>query len=360
MITFEWWFPLAFLIAPFLVRRLLPPVRNTRSAALIVPFFDSVNELGSGKKERSDKNRTRKIISLFIWLCLVIAACRPHYIGDPVQLPSKGRDLMLAVDVSRSMEMQDLNIEGKAVDRLTAVKSVLDDFIERRATDRLGLVLFGSNAYIQAPLTFDHTTVNTLLQEAVIGIAGPSTAIGEAIGLSLKRLKDRPTESRVLVLLTDGANTSGEIGPIQAAQLAASQNLTIYTIGIGADEMIQPGLFGSQFGRRRINPSVDLDEDTLKEIAQLTGGQYFRARNIQDLNKIYALLDQLEPIESDAATYRPKKALFFWPLWLGFFLTIGLALNSLLKYWWASRKHEPNLSSHDNNTEILETTAKEP
>ena len=174
----------------------------------------------------------------------------------------------------------------------------------------MGLILFGDNAYLQVPLTFDRKTVQVLLDEAFIGMAGESTAIGDAIGLAVKRLRKNPSEQKVLILLTDGANTSGVVTPLKAAELAAGEGLKIYTIGIGADEMI----VRSFFGNRRVNPSRDLDEDTLRAIADKTGGRYFRARDAEELSKIYGLLDQLEPIEKDQQYFRPRKALYIWPL----------------------------------------------
>ena len=237
---------------------------------------------------------------------------------------------MLAVDLSNSMLQEDLRLKGEQVNRLVAVKSVLHDFIDRRDTDRLGLVLFGSQAYLQTPLTFDKETLRSLLDEAQIGIAGPNTAIGDAIGLALKRLKDRPSSSKVLVLLTDGRNTAGAITPQEAAKLAADKDLKIYTVGVGADEVIVPGIFGSRFGSRRHNPSADLDEDTLKEIAALTGGSYFRAKNTESLRRIYELLDQLEPTEANPETFRPVKALYYWPLCVAFLFSLLIPLLQLL------------------------------
>jgi Ca-activated chloride channel family protein len=233
-----------------------------------------------------------------------------------------GRDLMLAVDLSGSMEEQDFFIQQKPVDRLTATQSVASQFIQRRAGDRIGLILFGSQAYLQTPLTFDRHTVMTLLNEAAIGLAGESTAIGDAIGLAVKRLRSQPSNSRVLILMTDGANTAGVISPLKAADLAADNQLKLYTIGIGADEMIVHSLFGN----RRVNPSRDLDEKTLTAIADKTGGQYFRARNSDEFNTIYALLDELEPIEKDKQFFRPKTELYAWPLGLSLFLMLLIVI----------------------------------
>ena len=226
---------------------------------------------------------------------------------------------MLAVDISGSMEQTDMELNGRAVTRLLAVKKVLNDFLSRRGGDRVGLILFGSQAYLQAPLSFDLKTIETLLMESEIGLAGKSTAIGDAIGLGIKRLRKRPDDQRVLILLTDGANTAGAIEPLKAAELAQMEQLKIYTIGVGATEMTVRGLFGS----RRINPSADLDESTLTAIAEQTGGRYFRARNTAELDEIYRLIDELEPVEQDGEFWRPQRSLLHWPL-------IGVLLCSLL------------------------------
>jgi Ca-activated chloride channel family protein len=228
---------------------------------------------------------------------------------------------LLAVDLSGSMEEQDFKINNQRVDRLTAAKWVAGDFIQRRVGDRVGLILFGTQAYLQTPLTFDRKTVLTLLNESAIGLAGDNTAIGDAIGLAVKRLKGQTDASRVLILMTDGANTAGEVTPLKAAELAADNRLKIYTVGIGADEMVVRGFFGSH----RVNPSRDLDENTLVKIAETTGGRYFRARNTDELNNIYMLLDKLEPVEKDKQYFRPRREWFFWPLAIALLIMAGLA-----------------------------------
>ncbi|MGH8552097.1 MAG: VWA domain-containing protein, partial [Methylococcales bacterium] len=187
------------------------------------------------------------------------------------------------------------------------------------------LILFGDQAYLQAPLTFDRATVAAFLDEAVIGLAGEKTAIGDAIGLAVKRLRKNPSDQRVLVLITDGANTAGLVSPLKAAELAAREGLKIYTIGIGADEMIIRDFFGA----RRVNPSADLDEKTLTQIAEKTGARYFRARDTRELEKIYALLDRLEPVEKEKQYYRPKTTLFHWPLGLAVILAFLFAMIKL-------------------------------
>jgi Ca-activated chloride channel family protein len=320
MIEFDW--PWMFLVVPlpWLVRKFLPPAEATRGAALKVPFL---RDFTRPSQAASFTVRHWPLwLAAAAWLLLVSASSRPQWLGDPVALPVSGRDLMLAVDLSESMRETDFQIRGQSVDRLTATKWVAHDFIERRQGDRIGLILFGQQAYLQTPLTFDRTTVLTLLNEAQIGLAGRATAIGDAIGLAIKRLRDRPDSNRILILITDGANTAGEVEPLQAAELAAREGLTIYTIGIGADEMLVRGLLGT----RRVNPSADLDEKTLQSIAEQTGGRFFRARNTAELEEIYHLLDALEPVAQDPEIFRPIAALYYWPLAGAFFVIAVLMM----------------------------------
>lgn len=260
---------------------------------------------------------------VLIWLALIISAARPQYIGEPVQLPTNGRDLMLAVDISGSMGTEDMEVGNTLVSRLLVVKAVVGDFVERRVGDRLGLILFGSKAYLQTPLTFDRKTVRTLLMETPLGIAGGKTAIGDAIGLAVKRLQSRPADSRVLILLTDGQSNIGEVTPLQAAKIAAQEGVKIYTIGFGAEEMQIPGLLFN----RTVNPSSELDSQTLIEIAELTGGIYQRARSAAELQAIYTVLDELEPIEQDQETFRPVMSLFYWPLALALLASVLLIVT---------------------------------
>lgn len=326
-LNFEWPWVLLVLPLPILFRYLLAPVTTVENAALRVPFLEDFTRLGY-LEHRATLKRWPLWVAVVAWSLLVIAAARPQWWGEPIELPVSGRDLMMAVDLSGSMAEKDFRIEGKTVDRLMATKWVAGDFIERRVGDRLGLILFGEQAYLQTPLTFDRKTVQTLLYEAVIGLAGRSTAIGDAIGLAVKRLRRQEADSRVLILLTDGANTAGEIEPLKAADLAAEENLKIYTIGIGADEMIVQSFFGN----RRVNPSADLDEKTLTAIAEKTGGRYFRARDTSELEKIYNLLDELEPVEQDKLFFRPTKALYPWPLGFALLLVGLLVLVSVNKH----------------------------
>jgi Ca-activated chloride channel homolog len=323
MLHFQW--PWLFLILPlpFIIRYFLPAAATLEEAALKVPFLDDFPAVET--KTLTAEKPWRIWLAAAAWIFLVLASARPQWLGEPIEQAISGRDLMLAVDLSESMTTQDFELQSQMVDRLTAIKAIATDFINRRVGDRLGLVLFGTNAYLQTPLTFDRKTVATLLDEAAIGLAGNATAIGDAIGLAVKRLQNQQANSRVLVLLTDGANTAGEVAPIKAAELAANHKLKIYTIGVGADEMIVPSFFGA----RKVNPSQDLDEKTLTAIAEKTGGKYFRARNTEELNQIYQLLDQLEPVEKDKRYFRPRTDLYFWPLALALMLATVLSLQKI-------------------------------
>jgi Ca-activated chloride channel family protein len=321
-LTFAWVWLLLLLPLPWLVRRLLSAAPKASLQALRVPWFAMMTATQSGLM----KKPLLAAVASLAWVLLVVAAARPQWVGEIETLPVTGRDLLLAVDISGSMDTQDMVLDRKAVNRLAVVKKVAGEFIQRRRGDRVGLVLFGSRAYLQTPLTFDTETTAILLEESEIGLAGRETAIGDAIGLAVKRLRDDAASERVLILLTDGANTSGEVQPMQATEFAAREDMTIYTVGVGADEMMVQDFFGS----RLVNPSADLDEDTLKAIAERTGGAYFRARDAEALARIYEQLDELEPVESDQESIRPIDELFFWPLSAAFLLVLLAALASMM------------------------------
>lgn len=327
MLAFDYpWLALA-LPLPLLIYLLWPRARG-HEAALRIPFYQEFAGTESAPTRKLRKRGAPLALAL-LWLLLVAAACAPRWLGDPVALPASGRDLLLAVDISGSMQIEDMQAGDQLVARVVAVKAVVADFIRHRRGDRIGLILFGTQAYLQAPLTFDLATVGRFLEEAQLGFAGPETAIGDAIGLAVKRLRERPGDRHVLVLLTDGANTAGKVNPLAAAKLAAENHVVIYTVGVGADELVLPGLFGSSFGQRRVNPSADLDEDALQTIASTTGGRYFRARDPQELAGIYRLLDELEPVADQNQTYRPQQALFFWPLGAALLVSLGWAASAL-------------------------------
>jgi Ca-activated chloride channel family protein len=313
--------PLLFatLPLPLLAVWWLPRAAAPDGGALRLPYYRALHaSMGRGQVTRS---RLRLLLASLAWVLLVTAAARPQMLGEPVQLPVSGRDLLLAVDISGSMETEDMVLGNQVASRLAAVKFVAGNFIERRQGDRLGLILFGDQAYLQTPLTFDRKTTTIQLDEAAIGLAGQRTAIGDAIGLAVKRLREQPQENRVLVLLTDGENTAGTVEPLKAADIAASEGVRIYTIGVGADERIVSGFFG----RRRVANS-ELDEPTLTAIAEKTGGRYFRARDIAGLEEIYQLLDELEPVSKADEVFRPVHELYRWPLGGALLISMLLAL----------------------------------
>jgi Ca-activated chloride channel family protein len=328
MWSLAWPWMLLALPLPLLVRRLFPAVTATSESGLKVPSFSGFAVL-SDRSEAEQLLNWRFWLAVMAWLLLVLASARPERIGDELDVPVSGRNLMLAVDLSGSMDAKDFELAGRRVDRLTATKAVASDFIGRREGDRIGLILFGERAYLQVPLTLDRETVKTLLLEAFIGLAGEKTAIGDAITLAVKRIHDQEAsgDEQVLVLLTDGANTAGEVDPIKASELAAQIGLRIYTIGIGAEQMVVSSITG---GMRRVNPSADLDEETLTQIAEQTGGRYFRAKDTAGLQDIYRLLDDIEPVAEPEAGFRPVKSLFYWPLGGAFTLVLMLAVLNLL------------------------------
>jgi len=328
MISLDWPWILLLLPLPLLVYWLLPAYKKNQ-ASLFMPRIERYDLAESRTLKNSANHKAHLLLLTLSWLLLVLAGAKPIHIGDAVELPSSGRDMFLAVDLSGSMQIEDMQLNGKMVNRLVMVKHVLSDFIERRQGDRLGLILFASNAYVQAPLTSDLKTVEQLLQEALIGFAGQQTAIGDAIGLAIKRLAERPRDKRVLILLTDGANNAGSLDPIKAAQLAKQEQVVVHTIAFGSDQPVRSGFFGMSMA----GSSDDYDEETLKTIAQMTQGRYFRARNQQDLERIYQLIDQLEEHEIEQNIFRPQKDLFYWPLsvaMLLFFLLLAEQRFALL------------------------------
>lgn len=321
MFEFAWLWVFALLPLPWLLRVLLPAA-DSGEAALKVSFLAELEGLAGRRARISLPTWRQQAPYVLLWLLLLIAAARPQWLGEPLPIAASGRDLLVAVDVSGSMDYPDMRWQDEDISRLELVQRLLGDFLEHRQGDRVGLILFGSKAYVQAPLTFDRRTVRTWLDEARIGIAGKNTAIGDAIGLALKRLRLRPAQSRVLILVTDGANNGGQIHPLTAARLAAQEHVRIHTIGIGADPSANGAL-----GMLGLNPSLDLDEPSLREIAQITGGQYFRARDGDQLQAIGASLDTLEPVDQRPTQARPAQALYVWPLGGALLLSVLLVLR---------------------------------
>ncbi|APC90927.1 MULTISPECIES: vWA domain-containing protein [Francisella] len=323
MINVEYpWF-LVLLILPLLAYWLFPRAKQDKQLALKTPFFEQLHsQIGNASKYNFNRANYLKYLLSVIWILLIISGSGIQWLGKPISLPQSGRDLIMAIDLSGSMAIQDMKkSNGQMESRFDLVMRVANQFLDTRKGDRVGLILFGTRAYLQTPLTFDIATVKKMLDDASIALPGPQTAIGDAIGLAVKKLKKYPGDSKALILLTDGENNSGTLQPLQAAEIAKQYHIKIYTIGLGGGQMIVE----TTFGQRLINTSEDLDTTVLEKIAAMTGGKYFRAQNSSDLKKVYESIDKLEPIESDKTVVRPVTYLYPWSLGLALFLSFIMA-----------------------------------
>lgn len=316
---FEFGLPWMFLLLPLplLVRWLIPPYKQ-QIEAVQAPFFDELVELSGETPSKGAVIPRRHFLQTLLlpvfWLLLVVALAQPQWVEDPITKIESARDLMLAVDLSGSMDAQDfVDEKGNNVDRLSAAKQVLADFIARRKGDRLGLILFGTQAFLQVPFSQDHDTFSTLLEEAQVRMAGPQTVIGDAIGLAMKLFENSETRNRVMILLTDGNDTGSKVPPARAAGIAAQNGVTIHTVAMGNPETVG---------------EAKLDIEALKEISDVTKGQFFMANNREELESIYQQLDDLEPEEFETLSFRPKKPLFHFPLalFLGLYFTFILVM----------------------------------
>jgi Ca-activated chloride channel family protein len=324
---------LLLLPLPWLVWWALPAAPEGKAAALRVPFRGRLEALSSGAGRAGRWASAIVAVKALAWALLVLAAARPVWLGEPEQLPTEGRDLMLALDLSGSMETPDFVVEGREADRLTVVREVAKHFVQQREGDRLGLVLFGSRAYLQAPITRDRPTLVAMLDEAELGLAGEETAIGDAIGIAVEHLRERPEGDRVLVLLSDGANNAGVLDPLEAAEIAAAAGVKIYTIGVGTGAQMVQGAFGT----RLFHGQDGVDEATLQEVARRTGGLYLRARDTASLVEAHQLIDSLEVTEGETVSVRPLRELFHRPLAAAAALALALLVGSLLRAVRASR-----------------------
>ena len=302
MIHFAWPWMFALLPLPLLAWWVLPPAP---AAAMRLP-----HRIASTRTRSRNASRWRLLLAALAWLLAVTAAARPQQIAPPEALVRSGRALMLAVDMSGSMAIQDMPLGAQMVSRFAAVKAIAGDFVARRQGDEVGLVLFGTHAYLLTPLTFDVVTVAKQLDGAAIGLAGRETALGDAIVLATRHLAKLPASARVLVLLTDGVNTAGSVAPLDAARLAKAAGVRIYTIGIGS----AGGETLSVFGMQVPAPDQDLDISTLSSIAQQTGGKFFRAADADQLADAYHAIDAIEPLARGDALLRPREERYPYPL----------------------------------------------
>lgn len=310
----EFDYPILFVLLPLplLVWMFIRPYRSQR-IAIRAPFMEDLAAITQQTPVEGAvvlrRSWIQHVLRNGIWLLLVTTLARPQWVEDPIMKTESARDLMIAVDLSGSMEERDFtDPNGNPVDRLTAVKQVLDEFMTRRQGDRLGLIFFGSAAFLQVPFTDDHAVCRALLDQAQVRMAGPQTMMGDAIGLAIKLFEQSAVDNRVLILLTDGNDSGSQVPPIKAAEIAARHGVTIYCIAIG-----DPETTGEQV----------LDEQTLQGVARATGGQYYHANDREELERIYEDLEKLVPQEFEALTYRPKHALFHWPLGIALVLMLG-------------------------------------
>lgn len=281
-----------------------------------------------GGKSINNYDRARfNFLLFFIWVALVFSLMTPQKVEKITKTSTKGYDIILAVDLSRSMLALDFSHNDDLKNRLDVVKNVAGKFILDRKGDRIGIVAFGDSAYIQAPLSHDNESVSSMLKFSQIGIAGDATSIGDAIALSVKTLRDKPEGSRVIILLTDGSNTAGSVEPLEAANLAKEYGIKIYSIGVGKKGRVP---FPDERGRIRML-EMKLDEVLLKKISQYTGGNYFSAQDENSLEKIYEQINEMEKTESEVREIMIREQLFHIPLLVAMII---LFVRILFNYKW--------------------------
>lgn len=330
MFHFYWPWIALLLPLPLLIRKLIPYVPNEKDVGTSEIFFPALKRMKQAFSVHSQQNdQSNRMFLLFLiltWLCLILALMQPEKVDTFRQVKNKGYDLMLAVDISASMQAVDFSNGSKILSRLDATKEVVGKFALARQGDRVGLIAFGENAYLHVPLTLDTPSVSHMLNHMVSGMAGNATAIGDAIGLSVRTLRERPEGSRVLILLTDGEDNASSIPPLEAAKLAKEYGIRIYTIGIGKKGAVP---FPSSFGGYDM-VEVSMDEELLKEIAEMTGGHYFSASNQKALESIYEKIDKLEKTESDHTLFLMREPLYQYPLSLAVICFFILSIQQIL------------------------------
>lgn len=327
MITFL--YPLMFLLLllPFIWRHFANAVQVPQEKALKIPFVSDFKQIEKQNPKLSATadafNQKRRLIYLsLIWLLLTMAAARPVFLGEPVRMPQNARDILLVTDISTSMLENDFSFQGNRISRLQAVRAVVSDFVKNRPQDRLGLVLFGTRAYLQAPLTYDHQAVLEVLDSMTAGMAGNSTAIGDAVGMALKTLKDtgESMNDKIIILLTDGENNDGSLNMEQALALAKQEDAKVYTVSVGLEGF---SLFSSIFGIENDN----LENTELSALANSTNGKAFQANNLNALVEVYKTIDEMEPTQKEQAFTRPQIDFYWIPLMAAFILAcLGLIL----------------------------------
>lgn len=340
MFEFASFWALLLLPLPLLLWLMLPKARVHVAAALRVPFFAQMASLITSKARPLSVKTSLSFMAL-IWVLLIFALAGPRWVGAPEPLTREGYNIFLILDVSGSMAMTDMVSHGHSVTRLSMVKRAASSFVKARYNDKLGLILFGARAYLQTPLTYDKQNILDRIDDATVGLAGNTSSIGDALGLAVKRFKETTAKGRVVILLTDGANNSGVLDPLQAAVLAKDEGIKVHTIGLAPNPNAQMNSM-----LQGLNVVADLDEKTLELIAEKTDGRYFRASDGASLASIYQSISALEPVTHDAATLRPQHEYYPWPLALALFLFFyWLALNAGLDITRIRRRFLEKLSS---------------
>ena len=328
---FHWPWMALLLMLPFLVQLLWPLNDPDKAEALagsqetlLHPALVHLQESFTGHRPRiSNSGRIHGLLLGLLWLFLTLTLMRPHWLEPYTETRAEGYDLMLAVDASHSMEALDFTVNDAQVTRMAVLKGVLNKFIANRAGDRVGLIIFGSQAYTIAPMTYDLDGVRQQLDDVVPNIAGQGTAMGDAIGLGVKKLRERPQGSRVLILVADGGNNAGTIPPLDGARLAARSGIRIYTIGVGSSlDSVQI----IEKGRLVARDDLGLDEKVLRDIAAVTNGAYFRATDTRALEEIYARIDELEKTRAESRTVMIPHPLYPWTLTLALLALLALGL----------------------------------
>ena len=344
MFSFYWPWAALLLPLPWLIRRFWPRPHGATDAythgdnsTLLHPALGRLaSTFVAARSLTHAGSRTQLAVLALLWAALVVTLMQPQWLEPYTEVRTEGYDLMLAVDTSRSMEALDFTVEGRQVTRMAVIKGVLARFIKAREGDRIGIVVFGSQAFVLSPMTLDMRALHTLLDGVVSRMAGNGTAIGDAIGVSVKKLRERPEGSRVLILVTDGENTEGSMPPVLAAQVAAHEGIRIYTIGVGSKGLVP---FFEEGEMKQVE--MEIDEDLLTEVANITGGAYFRATDTGALEKIYQQIDALEKTQAESRSVMIARPLYRWPLGLALLLLflLGLFPNGIPRSWFAGRVH---------------------
>lgn len=331
MFEFHWPWMALLLLLPLAVRYFWPrpaiqqdELIEGRQTTLLHPSLIHLQEAFQSRTPKPPlAARIYKWLLTLLWLTLVLALMRPQWLEPYTENRTAGYDLLLAVDASHSMNALDFTLKGQQVSRMQVVKGVVSNFIEGRQGDRIGLVIFGSEAYVLSPLSFDRRAVSSLLNGVIPRIAGDGTAMGDAIGLGVKKLRERPEGSRVMLLIADGENTAGIIPPLKAAQLAAREGIRLYSIGVGSNRDQVPIM---ENGRVIYRDDLGFNEEVMREIAETTGGAYFRGTDTEALEQIYRQIDELEKTEAESRTVFIPSPLYHWPLALSLLCLLAMGL----------------------------------